>query len=67
MIRMWGTFIMVRFILVTKGTKQISMLRSRLANYLNCCYLADARIQSDLQEQLGLSALLKGTATDFYT
>jgi hypothetical protein len=28
-------------------------------------HLADALIQSDLQEQLGLSALLKGTWTDF--
>jgi hypothetical protein len=27
--------------------------------------LADALIQSDLQEQLGFSALLKGTSTDF--
>ena len=27
--------------------------------------LADALIQSDLQEQLGLSVLLKGTSTDF--
>ena len=28
-------------------------------------HLADALIQSNLQEQLGLSALLKGTSTDF--
>ena len=28
-------------------------------------YLVDARIQSDLQGQLELSALLKGTATEY--
>ena len=33
--------------------------------HLHCSHLADALIQRDLQEQLGLSALLKVTLTDF--
>ena len=33
--------------------------------HLNFSHLADALIQNALQEQLGLSALLKGTPTDF--
>ncbi|KAK6317390.1 hypothetical protein J4Q44_G00127900, partial [Coregonus suidteri] len=33
--------------------------------HLHFSHLADALIQSDLQEQLGLSALLKGTFTSF--
>jgi hypothetical protein len=41
--------------------------RERLFHHLNghFSHLADALIQSDLQEQLGLSALLKGTAVEF--
>ena len=33
--------------------------------FLHLSHLADALIQSDLQEQLELSTLLKGTLTDF--
>ena len=32
--------------------------------HLHCSHLADALIQSDLQEHLGLSDSLKGTSTD---
>ena len=40
-------------------------LRTGLVHLLHFLYLADVLIQSDLHEQLGLSALLKGTSTDF--
>ena len=36
-----------------------------MINILHFSHLADSLILSDLQEQLGLSALLKGTSTDF--
>ena len=36
-----------------------------MGKHLYFSHLADVFIQSDLQEQLGLSALLKGTSSDF--
>ena len=51
----------------------ITRIYSRSINEKECvhllhfCHLTDALIQSDLQEQLGLSVLLKGTSTDFST
>jgi hypothetical protein len=37
-----------------------------VTNIYSFSHLADAFIQSDLQEQLGLSALLNGTSADFF-
>jgi hypothetical protein len=48
-----------------KGKLLVIKPQSQMNSTLLFIHLADALIQSDLQEQLGLSALLKGTSADF--
>jgi hypothetical protein len=53
---------------ISKNTfcKGKSALKHYLHNYILASHLADTLTQSDLQEKLVLSALLKGTSTYFH-